>query len=117
MSERDEEAPNKGLLNIACTAGGVAAGLSEVPLLGLGVEFVCDRTKAKQRYAELQPIVLRIVELTGVDSAESKFMLNEIRLTATPGNRRHNFTRLYIENKQGWKKLPKTAGEIFFGYW
>jgi hypothetical protein len=44
-------------------------------------------------------------------------MINELEKTAVFGARRSNFHREYIQNKEGWKKLPKSPDEIMYGYW
>ncbi len=105
----------KGIFAVACYVAGKA--VSKVPLAGESVNFVCGRITARDRYIELQPVVMKIIELTGRRSRESMFMLNEIEQTAASGLRRYSFHRMYVQDLEGWKKLPKSPDNITYGYW
>ena len=68
-------------------------------------------------YIELHPVLMNIVKLTGRESKESVFLLEELAETAMPGAPRKNFRRKFIEDKEAWKKLPPTPDEIGYAYW
>ena len=100
---------------------GIVAKLAgEVPvvgkLTGLAADLIIGQNTENERYNRLLPVTLKMIELTGVDSIESKILLNELASTRPFGGRRQNFIDYYIKNSSNWKKLPQKASEIMYGY-
>ena len=87
----------------------------EIPMVGRMFGLIVGQSNENDRYDRLLPVTLKMIELTGVDSIESQTLLYELAETR-PLSRRGHFMDYYIKEQLNWKKLPKKADEIRYGY-
>ncbi len=79
-------------------------------------EFFKKKEDAEEQYKNLQPLLKITFGQSGRDSKEFKGLLQAL-LSLTPiGAKRRNFKRRYIDDKDGWRKLPLEPAEIPYGH-
>lgn len=80
-------------------------------------EFFKKKEDAEEQYKNLQPLLKITFGQSGRDSKEFIGLLQAL-LSLTPiGAKRRNFKRRYIDDKDGWRKLPLEPAEIPYGHW
>tara|TARA_B110000211_G_C13934640_1_gene488758 strand:+ start:154 stop:471 length:318 start_codon:yes stop_codon:yes gene_type:complete len=80
-------------------------------------EFFKKREDAEKQYKNLYPLLKITYGQSGRDASEFINLLN-VFLSLTPvGAKRRNFKRRYIDDKEGWRKLPSEPAEIPYGHW
>ncbi len=90
---------------------------TRIPLAGDVVGFVFFRFEAVETYKKFLPILKALIGYEGRSSENVTVIIEVLLQTASPGARRSNFKREYIDEPEGWKKLPEDPKQIPYGFW
>ena len=80
-------------------------------------EFYKSEKDANDIYIGIYPNLKINCAKYGRDSENFNKLLLILAKLAPFGAKRNNFIRRYINNKEGWRQLPKDPNNIPFGYW
>lgn len=81
------------------------------------VNLVVSKRQADGTYANLLPALIYLIEHTGRNSIESKGLIAILERLPSVGAQRLNFRKLYLDDPNGWKKLPNDPKDIPYGHW
>ncbi|REL26634.1 hypothetical protein DXX93_08620 [Thalassotalea euphylliae] len=72
---------------------------------------------ANEAYKKIYPAMKATIRAHGVSSEKAQGILELLASYAPTGAKKRNFTRYYINDPEGWKKLPKDPNDIPYGRW
>ena len=76
-----------------------------------------DKAQADATYERLVPALKFVVKEKGRDSKEAQGLFEILEVLPTSGIKRNNFKKEYIEDPDGWKRLPDNPKNILTGCW
>ncbi len=80
-------------------------------------QFFKKESDANKAYNAVYPVLRTTCGKSGRDSKEFTQLLEFLASLAPIGAKRNNFKRKYIDNKEGWRSLPKDPNNIPYGFW
>ncbi|WP_448565349.1 hypothetical protein [Thalassotalea ganghwensis] len=79
--------------------------------------FYKNEKDANEAYKRIYPAIKVVVRQHGVKSPEARGMLLHLASFAPTGAKQRNFIKYYIDQPEGWKKLPADPKDIPYGKW
>lgn len=80
-------------------------------------QFIGNHKDANEAYTSVYPTIRLTIQTYGRGSNESTNLLKILANLAPAGVIRRNFTKLYIDDSDGWSKLPKKTNDLPYGHW
>ena len=86
-------------------------------MFSTALHLVVSKHQADSVYSNLLPALRHVIRETGRNSQESSGLIAILENLPSFGVQRHNFKKLYINDTNGWKKLPDNPNDIPYGHW
>ncbi|NMR25820.1 hypothetical protein HH219_09815 [Pseudoalteromonas sp. NEC-BIFX-2020_015] len=80
-------------------------------------QFIGNHKDANEAYTRVYPTIKLTIQTYDRNSNESTNLLKILANLAPAGAIRRNFTKRYIDNSDGWSRLPKNPNDIPYGHW
>ncbi len=119
QNQLEKDRNKDDMMGAVCYA--VGKGVGAIPLVGwladAATSMVCSHREANEKYKKFLPVLRALIKTEGRDSKDAINMLEEIANLAPFGAQRLNFRTCYVDDPNGWKKLPDDPEKLPYGFW